>query len=263
MLLLDLISSKNNPKIKETSKLFCSSKFRSQNGLFVIEGLRLCVDAYKSGVKIKTVYVTESFLNKSDKEIREVINSAAESYVVTSQVMLHISDTVSPQGIVCVCENINPVFEVCDNCRIISLFNVADPSNLGTISRTAEAFGINAMVVCGGCDIYNPKALRASMGAIFRLPIITFSEDEAFKFFEKNHIKSYASTPRNDAKRVTDIDFDGKLSVLIGNEANGLPDSVINKCDQAITIPMNGRAESLNAAAAASVLMFEMVRGDL
>lgn len=260
---MNLISSKNNTKIKYTAKLFCSSKFRSQNGLFVIEGLRLCIDAFKSNVKIKSVFVTKDMINKSNGFVNDIIKNAEESFEVSDDVMKHISDTVSPQGIVCVCENIKPNFNITDNSKITALFDVADPSNLGTISRTAEAFGIDALVVCGGCDIYNPKALRASMGAIFRLPILCLTKDEAFEFFKDNNIKSYASTPRDKAENCINIDFSGKSAVLIGNEANGLSDDVINACDYAITIPMKGRAESLNAAAAASVLLFEMVRGDL
>lgn len=260
---MNLISSKNNTKIKYTAKLFCSSKFRSQNGLFVIEGLRLCIDAFKSNVKIKTVFVTKDIIIKNNKFVIDIIKNAEVSFEVSDDVLKHISNTVSPQGIVCVCENIKPDLCISDNSKIGVLFDVADPSNLGTISRTAEAFGIDALVVCGGCDIYNPKALRASMGAIFRLPILELAKDDAFRFFKKNNIKTYASTPRSEAKNCTDIDFSGKSAVLIGNEANGLSNEVINACDYAITIPMKGRAESLNAAAAASVLLFEMVRGDL
>ena len=263
MLILNLISSKSNVKIKDTAKLFCSSKWRSQNGLFVIEGIRLCYDAFLSGIKIKSVFITEKCLEKCKDEAEEIIAYSNESYIVTPEVIKHISDTISPQGIVCVCECLNTEFEINDNFNAVVLCDISDPSNLGTISRTAEAFGINLLIVCGGCDIYNPKALRASMGALFRLPVLTLEKEELFDFFNENKINSFASTPRETAKKVTEIVFDGRNAMLIGNEANGLEEDVIDKCDMAVTIPMLGRAESLNAAAAASVLIFEMVRGKL
>ena len=263
MLILNLISSKSNTKIKETAKLFSSSKARSQNGLFVIEGIRLCFDAYLSGVKIKTVFVTENCLEKCKNDAEKIINVADESYIVTPDVIKHISDTVSPQGIVCVCDFINAEIKIKDDLKAAVLFEVSDPANVGTISRTAEAFGIDMLIVCGGCDIYNPKALRASMGALFRLPVINFDKDEVFEFFKANNITSYALTPINSAKKITELSFKRKSAMLIGNEANGLSAEIIEKCDYAVTIPMPGRAESLNAAAAASVLLFEMVRDNL
>ncbi len=223
----------------------------------------MCYDAYLSGVKIKSVYITEKCLEKCKDDAEKIIKSAEESYIVTPDIIKHISDTVSPQGIVCVCEFINANFKITDNLKAAVLFDIADPANIGTISRTAEAFGIDMLMVCGGCDIYNPKALRASMGALFRLPVLELEESEVFSFFMKNNIISYASTPRKNAEKLTDISFVGKTAVLIGNEANGLRDETIDKCDHAVTIPMLGRAESLNAAAAASVLLFEMVRENL
>lgn len=263
MLILNLISSKSNAKIKETVKLFSSSKVRSQNGLFVIEGIRLCFDAYLSGVKIKTVFITENCLEKCSEKANKIIDIAKETYIVTPEIIKHISDTVSPQGIVCICEFINAEFHIKDDLKAAVLFDISDPANVGTISRTAEAFGIDMLIVCGGCDIYNPKALRASMGALFRLPVLHFDKNEVFEFFKENNITSYASTPINSAEKITELSFSGKSAMLIGNEANGLESEIIKKCDYAVTIPMLGRAESLNAAAAASVLLFEMVRESL
>lgn len=257
-----MISSKNNPKIKDTAKLFCSSKSRSQNGLFVIEGLRLCYDALLSKVKIKTVFLTEDCYEKQDKA-KEIVSSCNDCFIVTEEIIKHISDTVSPQGIVCVCECLKNDFSVGKEFKSVVLYNVSDPANIGAISRTAEAFDLDLMIVSGGCDIYNPKALRSSMGALFRLPVITVDNDELFKILKENNITSYATVPRNDADKINKIEFDGKSAIIIGNEANGIPEDIIKKCDYKITIPMKGRAESLNAAAAASVSIYEMVRNSL
>lgn len=259
---MNLISSKNNPKIKDTAKLFCSSKIRSQNGLFVIEGLRLCYDALISNVTIKTVFVTEECLNKQAKAVK-IVNSCKESFTVTEDIIKYISDTVSPQGIVCVCEFMNNHFDFNDKLKSIVLCNVADPANVGTISRTAEAFDLDLMIISGGCDIYNPKALRASMGALFRLPVMTVENNELFKLLKENDITSYATVPSNNADKINKTAFAQKSAIIIGNEANGIPEDIIERCDYRITIPMTGRAESLNAAAAASISIYEMVRESL
>jgi len=236
---------------------------RSQSGLFVIEGTRLCFDAYKSGVEFETVFVTENFIEKFNEDVIKISNSAKETYMVTEEIMKHICDTVNPQGIVCVCKNVVSKFDIKENLKFTVLVDVQDPANVGTISRTAEALGIDALIVCGGCDIYNPKALRASMGALFRLPVLQMNTQEMFEFLESNNIKSFASTPRDTAKELNKTSFDGKCAMLIGNEANGLSDEIIEKCETSVTIQMLGRAESLNAAAAASILMYEMMRGSL
>lgn len=258
-----VISSKSNNKIKDTTKLFCSSKKRSQDGLFVVEGLRLCTDALLSNAKIKTVFVTENCHKKHEKDIDALLEMSDESYYITEDVLKSITDTVNPQGIVCVCQIQNKEFLLKDKLNAIALINIADPSNLGAISRTAEAFGIDLMIVSGGCDIYNPKALRASMGALFRLPIIQMSAEKTLQFCKENKIKTFASTPRKTASNIKNVAFSDRCAMLIGNEANGLDDFVLSECDEQVTIPMLGRAESLNAATAASVLMYEMVRKDI
>ena len=259
---MNLISSKSNPKIKETKKLFNSSKDRSKNGLFVIEGLRLCFDAFCSGVKIKTAFLTEKSYNKF-QNAKDVANCADEFYIVTEDVLKHISDTVSPQGIVCVCENICNEFVDKDKLKAVVLCDVADPSNLGTISRTAEAFAVDLLIVSGGCDIYNTKALRASMGALFRLPILEIKQDGLFEFLNKHNIKTYATVVKNSQYKINEVSFDEKSAIIIGNEANGIPSEVVEQSDYTVTIPMNGRAESFNAAAAASISIYEMVRESL
>ncbi|MBQ7129295.1 MAG: RNA methyltransferase, partial [Clostridia bacterium] len=244
------------------AKLFISSKTRSKNGLFVIEGLRLCFDAMQSGIKIKTAFLTQHCYNKFQKA-KDTAEYAEEYYIVTDEVIKNISDTVSPQGIVCVCENIENKFTDKGNLKAVVLCNVADPSNLGTISRTAEAFAVDLLIVSGGCDIYNPKALRASMGALFRLPVLVINQEELFVFLSNNQIKSYATVPNGAKYKINEIAFNKKSAVIIGNEANGITNEVIKKCDYTVTIPMKGRAESLNAASAASISIYEMVRESL
>lgn len=230
--------------------------------MFVIEGLRLCYDALISKVKIKAVFLTEECYKKQQKA-KEIVDSCNDCFIVTEEIIKYISDTVTPQGIVCVCECLKNSFSLSDNFKSVVLYNVSDPANIGAISRTAEAFDLDLMIVSGGCDIYNPKALRSSMGALFRLPVITVDNTRLFEILKDNGITSYATVPRNDADKINKIKFENKSAVIIGNEANGIPDDVIGQCDYKITIPMSGRAESLNAAVAASISIYEMVRNSL
>ena len=142
--------------------------------------------------------------------------------------------------------------------RYIGLENLSDPSNLGAIGRTAEALGVSGILVSGNsCDPYSPKALRASMGTLIRMPI--FVCDNLIETISENGLNAYACVVDGDAAPISEINFKDGDVLLIGNEANGLTDE-IKKNAKPITIPMRGNAESLNAAAAASIAMWEMVK---
>ena len=132
---------------------------------------------------------------------------------------------------------------------------------MGAISRTAEAFGIDGLVIFGGCDIYNPKALRASMGALVRLPVkVCENLETEINLCKELGIGTFATVPDRDAKDITKTDFSKGALCVIGNEGNGVSQEIIDLCDERITIKMSGRAESLNAAAAASITMWELVK---
>ena len=156
--------------------------------------------------------------------------------------------------------------------KLLLLENVQDPANLGAIARTAEALGISGLLVSSGCDVYAPKALRASMGALLRLPVEVVDAGAVLSGEGKTPVsplltqaealgfKTYASTPAADAVPVTEADFSGPVLCVVGNEANGVTPETMAACAERVTIPMTGRAESLNAAAAGAILMWEMVR---
>ncbi len=256
-----VITAKNNPKIKEIKGLLTSSKDRKNNGLFVLEGVRLCCDAVKSGCEITSVFCTETCAEKYADSINELKNATSDFFFVSEDVLKSISDTVTPQGVVCAVKMCSNDFGYESGKRYIALDTIQNPDNLGAISRTAEAFGIDGMVICGGCDIYNPKALRASMGALFRLPVkvCTNLKDE-ISLCKKVGIQSFATVPDRDACDITKTNFSMGAFCIIGNEGNGVSKEVIDACDRKITIKMQGRAESLNAAAAASITMWELVK---
>ncbi len=256
-----VINAKNNPKIKEVKALVTSSRERKISGLFVVEGVRLCLDALLSGCEIQNVFCTENCAEKYSDEIASLRDGCRSFYTVSNDVLKSISDTVTPQGVVCTVKMKQNSFEYEKGKKYIALDTVQNPDNLGAISRTAEALGLNGMVIFGGCDIYNPKALRASMGALFRLPVFVCKEleDEIEKCKEKG-IPVFATVPDREAKSVTTVDFNEGAICIIGNEGNGVSKEIIEKCSDRITIKMDGRAESLNAAAAASIIMWEMAR---
>ncbi len=256
-----IITAKNNPKIKEIKGLLTSSKDRKNSGLFVAEGVRLCLDAVKSNCQIVSVFCTENCLNKNNDSVLEIKNACEDFYLVSEDVLKSISDTVTPQGVVCTVKIRENDFQYEQGKKYIALDTIQNPDNLGAISRTAEAFGIDGLVISGGCDIYNPKALRASMGALFRLPIkVCKNLKEEITLCKNIGISSFATVPDRDACDITKTDFSAGALCIIGNEGNGVSKEIIDACDYKITIKMQGRAESLNAAAAASITMWELVK---
>lgn len=262
---MDSITSVQNQKIKEAAKLVSSASYRRKKGLFVLEGLRLCTDVLRSGLRADSLFVTERTLEKNKKEIKPLLEISENSYLINEAVADRISDTKNPQGIFLVM-NALPILEeesFSENGKVLLLEDVQDPGNLGAISRTAEALGITELIVSGGCDIYNPKALRASMGALLRLSVReTGCIKDTIKKAETSGYRTYASTPSEDAVKITDVDFTGNVLCVIGNEAKGVTAETLHLCNESITIPMTGRAESLNAGAAASILMWEMVKAN-
>ena len=144
--------------------------------------------------------------------------------------------------------------------KYIALENIQDPANLGAVCRTAEALGISGVIAEGGCDIYSPKAQRAAMGSLLRLPVIRCEDlAETLSYLGENGMKLYATTPDTDAEKITLCDMSGGVVSVIGNEANGVSDEIFELC-QKVTIPMLGRAESLNASMAAAITMWEIMR---
>ncbi len=259
------IVSRENAKIKYVRKLVINDNFRKRERCFAAEGLRLCYDAFLSGVLIDEIYYTDEAAQKFSEKIGELINYAGRAYCVPADILREISDTKTPQGVVCVCEKLDKLFSlntISSVNKIIILEDIQDPRNLGTILRTAEALGLGFVVMSKGCcDVYNPKALRGSMGAAFR--VRTFFADkicDAIESLKESDFKVLAAVPDESASLITDVNLSGRTAIAIGNEGNGLTRRVVDVCDQVVTIPMHGRAESLNAAIAAGILMWEMMR---
>ena len=253
---ISLITSKDNSNIKAISLLQKSSKRRREEGVFILEGLRLCLDAVQNKFSPVKVFFSTTFLSKNQDVICR-FNAATELYEISDYLFEKISDTVNPQGILCTFK-IPSSANLNSDGKYIALENIQDPSNLGAISRTAEAFNIDGIIICGGCDPYSSKSLRASMGALLRIPVI--ETDDMFTLFSRHSLTSFASVVSTNESSINDMEFRCGSVVIIGNEANGVSKSTIEKANHRFTIPMTGKAESLNAAVAASIIIWEMCK---
>ncbi len=255
------ITSKDNPLIKFVSGLQTSAKHRKEEGLFVLEGLRICDDAYQNNIKFDKLIVTKNALEKHNNTIQQFATISHCLYILKEDLFKKISDTNSPQGIIAVAKIPQNNNTISKDGRYIALENLADPSNLGAIARTAEALGVDGIIMTGdSCDPYAPKSLRSSMGTLLRLPI--FIVEDIIDFIKENGLRSFACVVDKDAESISLQQFKNGDVLLIGNEANGLSDFVKENSTHKITIKMQGKAESFNAAAAAAIAMWEMVKGN-
>ena len=261
----EMILSRRNEMIQNAVKLAACAEYRRERGLYFLEGARLCSDAASSGVTVRTLLYTEAAAEKYEKYLFPVRGAAKEVFLVGPQAAGALSCTKTPQGVFCVCEmpgRIRSGADLPPHGSYLALENLQDPANMGTILRTAEALGIGGILRGGSCcDLYSQKVLRASMGAVFRLPIFT-EEDLPALLLELNRkgFLTAAAVPDGSAVPVTKMDFSGPCVLVVGNEGNGLTQGTRNACGTEITIPMLGRAESLNASAAAAILIWEMMR---
>lgn len=263
---MNKITSVTNKNIKKISKLMTSSKYRVQLGMFVLEGLRLCFDILNSDYELCELYVTSNTLDKHGEKVEKLINKAKKSFIITDEICKKISDTKTSQGIFCICKILdkqNDIYKIDINGKYILLEQLSDPTNIGAISRTAEALGVNGVILAGGCDIYSPKVLRASMGSLLRIPVIEINDiDKFISYCKEKNVKTYATTPRKSATDITRADMTGSVVCVVGNEAKGVKQKTMEACDDCVTIKMQGRAESLNAAIAASITIWEMMKNE-
>lgn len=261
----EMILSRRNEIIKNAVQLSGSPEYRRERGLYFLEGARLCADAASSGVPIRTLLYTEPAGEKYGQYLSLVRRNVGEIYLVGPQAAKALSCTKTSQGIFCICEMPGKILKGSDlpaAGSYLALENLQDPANLGAILRTSEALGIGGVLLGGRCcDLYSPKVLRASMGAVFRQRI--FLEDHLPALFPNLNRRGFvtaAAVPDRDALPVTGMDFSMPCVLAVGNEGNGLTEETRKACSKEITIPMLGRAESLNASAAAAILIWEMMR---
>lgn len=258
-----MITSTGNQKVKEIIQLQKKSRARNQAGVFLVEGLRMIQEVPKD--RLEKLYVSEGFYQKHRAELEaEGFTERTGLELVSDHVFAAMSDTKTPQGVLGIVRRAEYTAETLMGQAmpfLMVLDNLQDPGNLGTIFRTAEAAGVTGIVMSRDCvDIYNPKTIRSTMGAIYRMPFL-IAEDlpEMIRQLKKKKIGVYAA--HLDGKNTYDQEnYAGGCAFLIGNEGNGLRQEVADCADTWIRIPMAGQVESLNAAVASAVLMFEVSR---
>lgn len=263
----DLITSRQNPLITRMAKL-SDKKHRDSEGLFRIDGIKLYSEAVKSGVVMEYTFIAESKREKIEKELRESLEMADGTVVsVSDEVLLRLTDETAPQGIVGVAKKFAlSSHEIPEGgFRALYLSEIRDPGNLGTVIRTAYAFGVDKVFVSSHCaDIYSPKVIRAAMGTVFRQPICVVSDEaELISLMRTSGCTLYAAALDRDAKKLGAFAVPERVCFAIGNEGHGLSREFIALCGNTVFIPMAEGCESLNAASAANVLIWEMQRDRL
>ena len=257
------VSSKDNPQVKRWRQLSADGHFRRKQGRFACEGARLCADALLSGLTVETVLYTAHAAKPYAAQLLPLLAAAKTTAEITPELARYMADTASPQGIFCVFKMPTLTAPVLSpSGRYLALEDVQDPANLGTVIRTAEALGLDGLLMTGGCcDVYNPKVLRGSMGGVFRLPLLTVADfAAAIPTWQETGFYCFACVPAAGAVSVCDAPLGDGSILFIGNEGNGLKPETVAACRTAVTIPMAGRAESLNAAMAAGIVMWELKR---
>lgn len=259
---MDIIRSKDNLHIKEAKKLK-EKKYRILRKEFIVEGFRFVEEAINSEFYISEIFLSEHFINKEEKLLLEKNNKVnCPIYFVTDELLRSISCTENPQGIVAVVKNRELNIKDEEGFYILA-DKIQDPGNMGTIIRSAHASGaLGVITTKGTVDIYNEKTLRSTMGSIFYTPVIQDESFEKVKYLKQLGFKLISSSLDSNIN-FYNINLNGKFIIAVGNEGNGLSEDVKKISDIEVNIPMPGGAESLNAAVAASIMMFEVVRQKL
>lgn len=257
-----MIESMNNTQVKRIGKLKKSSRFRRQEKAFIAEGFKMAAEGLVHGL-VQTMYVAESAGEEYFSKLSHTIGKENIEWV-SDAVFRQLSDTAAPQGVLAVIRM--PEYErekilSGDAAALVCLEDIQDPGNLGTIMRTAEGAGMSGVVLSKGCvDLFNPKVVRSTMGALYRMPYyITEDMTSEVELLRRQGFQIAAA--RLDAEvDYTHADYCGKTGLLIGNEARGLCSETAEKANVGVKIPMEGHLESLNAAVSAALLMYEVRR---
>lgn len=268
-----MITSRDNPRVKHVKKLNRKAKSRRQEKLFVAEGERIISETPFS--LLRELYVCDTYqkqeaVNRAHSRMQEKLEAVMEKAkekgileVVTEDVFAEMSDTEHPQGVLAVIEQ--PSYQLKDLMTdaplIMILEDIQDPGNLGTIFRTAEGAGVSGIIMSRGTvDLFSPKVVRSTMGSIYRMPFLV-AEDlpEMIRSIKGEGVRLYAA--HLEGKKYHDgFVYTGPSGFMIGNEGNGLSRELTDYADDLLRIPMGGQLESLNAAMAAGILMYEANR---
>ena len=254
-----MITSTANAQVKNLAQLIKKSKARTEQGVYIVEGVKMFQESPRD--EIVKAYISEELFEKG------TLKSSLDGIpyeVLKNEVFNHVADTKTPQGVLCILKQKKYTLDqlTAGKCPLLLVLeNLQDPGNLGTMMRTAEGAGVTGVLLSRGCvDIYNPKTIRSTMGSIYRVPFLY--TDDLMGDMDKLHDKgiiTYAAHLKGKGF-YDEESYQGPTAFLIGNEGNGLSDELSEKAKQYIKIPMEGQLESLNAAVAAAILMYEASR---
>jgi len=250
-------------KLKELLKLK-TKKGRSQKGKFLLEGLRLCEEALNSNWDIESILLTHSFEDKVQGKdfFGKLQKSKTKLIAVKPHDLQKLSDTVTPPGIMCVVKTRRNQMENLwrkNNNFILALDGIRDPGNVGTLIRTADAFGADGVLLSNDTvELLNPKVVRSTMGSIFHFPV--WDEVDLVTILQELRKRNFKilGTDVRKGKKLDSVDYSGNICILIGNEVEGLRENLLALSDELMHIPIYGKAESLNAAVAGGILLYEI-----
>lgn len=266
------ISSKSNPLIVKLAKLK-DKKYRKEERLFRFDGIKLFDEALRSGIALEYVILSQESYERLRPSVEQGIaerGTPVRLILASDDVFSKLTDERSPEGIICIAGYLDKLHKIgkidiksdCGKERILLLESVRDAGNLGTVIRCARAFGIDRLVISSDCaDPYNSKTLRAAMGAMFtqRIDIVDSIPDSVNALRESGYRVLAAALDR-EARRLGSFDLEVGDAILIGNEGHGLSEEAKASCDGSVFIPMEEGSESLNAAIAASICMWELYK---
>lgn len=251
---METITSRQNALMTHLRKLASSRSYRQACGEYLCDGIKLLDEALKWGAPLVTAVFSEGV-------DAPALPPDVRSVRVPTDVMRSISPMEAPQGALFTVKLPQPVLpEKLSGARYLVLDGVQDPGNVGTVLRTADAFGCGAVFLVNACaDVYNPKTARATMGAVFRIPTYVCAVDELSALFAHSGLPLYGTALREDTVDIREVSL-ARAAVAIGSEGRGLSNELLAHCEKTLKIPMQPRCESLNAAMAAGVVLWEMYR---
>ena len=261
---MNVITSKENELIKHVKKL-ADKKYRDKNNCYIVEGIKLVEEAVKEEAEIEKIIICEESTHTSEISKNLMYEIAKYDCVyVTERIFKTLTQVMNPQGIMAIIKKGSERAHIkYDEDIIVALDDIQDPGNLGTILRTIDSIGLKQIIVSKGtADAYNPKVVRSTMGAIFRVEIIEVENlKETIEMMKRNNYELVVTSLQTESS-IYDIDYNKKI-IVIGNEANGVSKEIQDMADRKIKIPMLGKTESLNASVATAIILYEYIRQKL
>lgn len=253
-----MIESLQNKSIKQFLKLSQYKKTRNEQNKFVLEGLRAICDALQFKVKLSHILLTQKAFEKFKLKQIDLINCPID--IITENVAKKISSVEQNQGCFAIAEKLQyfNLNNITSTEKILALFKLNNPGNLGTLIRSAAAFNFNKIILTDCCDIYNPKVIRSSMSTLFKVKFLQYTSSETIAWLKCCKLKTYAAVVSKTTQSVNFSNTNGGCVLVIGSEAHGLSSDVLDCCKFKISIKMANNIESLNAAIAGSILMFSL-----